>query len=197
MSYFRSTVVALTLAASLPALTVWAHDASSGDKEVSGPAAMFQHHHEGVLGIFKQLRQDLKLTPEQSTALDKVVKNVRDQHEKGLKQHEEMEKDEKASLTAVQRMEKHVQWMDEHSKEAKSNLEDFKQFYGTLKADQQKKVDEVFAKMHAHHHDHAKRFRGGPAAHQKLHDGDHHAQQPAESKDGAASSATPAPSVVK
>jgi len=162
MNRLRSIAFALACTTAVSSLWVCAQNTPApAAVEPKGDIAPMEtghkEYHEGLLGVFKRLSQDLKLSPEQAAALDKVVKNFQAQLKKGQKQHQEAREEGKTPLTALQRMERHVQFMDEHAQQAKSNLEDFKHFYGLLKLDQQKKVDEVFARIHHHvvtHKDH-------------------------------------------
>lgn len=152
MNRMRSTILALAMAIALPAaLPAWA-DHHEGMEGKPPHEAFFQHHHDQMMATFKQLKQDLKLNPEQTTAYDKLVKNFETQAEKSKKRHEEWMKQDNKSLTAVQRMEKHVAMLNEHASQESQNLTDFKSFYSSLNPEQQKKVDEACARIHERHH---------------------------------------------
>ncbi|MES2207102.1 MAG: Spy/CpxP family protein refolding chaperone [Pseudomonadota bacterium] len=167
MARFLSTLLAFSMAIALPiAMPVWADHQAGADKGEPSHQGMMQHHFDKIAEHFKQLKQELKLNPTQTAAYDKLMKRYEEQADKIKLHHEEWKKQDYKSLTAVQMMEQHVARLNEHSKEATQNLEEFKSFYATLTPEQQKKVDEFCRKMHHHpgaHHD--RRMKVGAVGH--------------------------------
>jgi flagellar biosynthesis GTPase FlhF len=163
LASFSPLWASATETAEKPAAITSAATATAPEAEHS--MSMFKHH-DSIGEKFKQLGKDLQLTPTQSKAWDKVVKNIEDSHEKMKKQFHEHMKEEKgehpAPISALERMEKQSQMLEEHAKESKVHLVDFKQFYTQLKPEQQKKVDDFFAHFHQFHpkHGHMGMFHG-------------------------------------
>ncbi len=167
MARFRSALLALSMAIVLPsAIPAWADHHKEDGKGEHTYHAMKGHRFDKMAEHFKKLKQELKLSPEQTVVYDKLLKRYEDQAQKIKLHHEAWKKQDKKSLTAVQMMEQHVARLNEHAADATQNLAEFKSFYAMLTPEQQKKVDEFCKKMHHHRGSHSeRRSRGGPVGH--------------------------------
>lgn len=170
----RSMRLGVTMLACALSAPLFAQDNAAPTKENTQPSAHAKHgeghhnhrwhhgdHHKHFIGTLKHVRPELKLTAQQDTEFDALIKGVEGRFEKAKQEHQNAKPSHGAdNLTSVQRFEHHLQQLEEHTQNAKATLEDFKRFYASLQPEQQKLVDQAFAHHHGHHHhkpDHVKK----------------------------------------
>lgn len=115
-----------------------------------------EHHHLSparlIEGRIAFLKAELKITPAQEPAFDRLAQAMRDNAKEMAQSFEQHRAEHGKPMNAVERLEARQRFMAMHARHSERFLAALKPLYATLSPEQKETADELLAPHWHHHH---------------------------------------------